>query len=258
MDNFLKSRACLSKEEIKRYLAHSLPTKQVMDIENHLLDCPLCSDAIDAYKDSTELLDEIPEVFVPQSSKLIEIGNHRSDSSSFGSNFFFRIAAGLVIFCVFGFLVYQYFYASNSQELFAEAFHALPPTESNTRSMGEEDKSNEISANKMAMVLYGNEKYEQAAKLFEERLIEFPKDNESYLYAGLCYLQLNNNDKAIQYFKLARINSEQFYQPASWYLSLAYLKSRDDDNAKKMLQELMDNSDDYGTKAKELLTKMAQ
>ncbi|MBK8737211.1 MAG: tetratricopeptide repeat protein [Saprospiraceae bacterium] len=257
MDNFLKSRACLSKEEIKCYLASTLPAKHIKDIENHLLDCALCSDAIDAYKVSPQLLDEMPEVFVPQSSKLIEIGNHRSDSSSFGSNFFFRIAAGLVIFCVFGFLVYQYFYASNSKELFAEAFHTLPPTESNTRSIGEVNLK-EVNANSKAMVLYGNKKYEQAANLFEERLKEFPKDNESYLYAGLCYLQLNNNDKAIQYFKLARINSEQFYQPASWYLSLAYLKSGDDDNAKKMLQELVDNSDDYGSKAKELLTKMEQ
>lgn len=257
MDNFLKSRACLSKEEIKTYLANTLPAKQVSDIENHLLDCSLCSDAIDTYKNSPELLDEMPELFLPQSSNLTVIGNHRSDSPAFGSNFFFRIAAGFVIFCVFGFLVYQYFYASNKQELFAEAFHALPPTESNTRSMGEGEQK-EADANTKAMVLYGKEEYEQATKLFEARLKEFPKDNESYLYAGLCYLQLKNNDKAIQYFKLARINSEQYYQPASWYLALAYLKSGDDNNAKKMLKELVDNSDEYGTKAKELLTKMEQ
>lgn len=40
---------CLSEENIKGYLTNRLSEEERFRVENHLLDCPLCSDAVDGY-----------------------------------------------------------------------------------------------------------------------------------------------------------------------------------------------------------------
>ena len=47
MSKIFDVRPCLSREEITEYLTGSLTETKRFEIENHLLDCPLCSDAVD-------------------------------------------------------------------------------------------------------------------------------------------------------------------------------------------------------------------
>ena len=47
MKEILEETACLKEEEIKRYLSEQSPKAELHRVENHLLDCPFCSDAIE-------------------------------------------------------------------------------------------------------------------------------------------------------------------------------------------------------------------
>ena len=49
-DNILKTRECLSPDELKSYQSGILSHDKKLDIERHLIDCDFCSDALEGYQ----------------------------------------------------------------------------------------------------------------------------------------------------------------------------------------------------------------
>ncbi|GAB5522247.1 MAG: hypothetical protein Roseis2KO_01190 [Roseivirga sp.] len=102
---------------------------------------------------------------------------------------------------------------------------------------------------------YDQALYDSAAILFEELLLE-DKREFVRLYAGLTYIEIDENDRA--QFLLTTIISEkgEYEIQATWYLALNYIKTEDYDNAKSLLMDLTSTSTTYQEKARELLKKM--
>lgn len=102
---------------------------------------------------------------------------------------------------------------------------------------------------------YDQALYDSAAILFEE-LLQEDKREFVRLYAGLTYIEIDENDKA--QFLLTTIISEkgEYEIQATWYLALNYIKTEDYDNAKSLLTDLISTSTTYQKKAQELLKKM--
>ncbi len=85
-------------------------------------------------------------------------------------------------------------------------------------------------------------------------LKHFPEDLNAFFYGGLCLYNLQKFDKAIVYFNNAiesPINS--FYQEARWYKALSLIKQSDKDNAKKLLNEIIDEDGFYKKNAEEII-----
>lgn len=243
MSKIFDVRPCLSREEITEYLTGSLTETKRFEIENHLLDCPLCSDAVDGIRGFQGVVANLPA-----ESKLNFSGKKQDIVLAKKTNWF-RLAAVFTGIVVFTALLFQYFTDSNSQKIFAGAYKRLPPPESQTRSAGDSLTTDTVDE---AMVLYGQNRFEEAISAFEIRLKDLPTDSQSYLYAGICYLETGKTNTAIDYFKKARINSEQFYPEATWYLALAYLKEGSNQQAVHLLEELAQTDNDFTQKAKEL------
>ena len=251
MNKIFKKRTCLSRDEIELYLEGKLNNNERFDIENHLLDCPLCSDAVDGFFSAKELIHTLPAEWLEIKSDENKLTNVIGKTNQIN---LFRLAAVFTGIVVFAGLAYQYFAISNSEKLFAGAYKLLPPGDSNTRSI--EIDSLAIGETDQAMILYGQQDYAGAMVLFEQRLKQYPKDNESHLYSGICCLELNDIQKAKEHFVKARINSEKFYASATWYLALCYIRLGQFDQAKQLLNELTNEQNDYMQKAKELLTQL--
>lgn len=252
MNNFFDDRPCLTQSEIKNYLSDALTDEQRFSVENHLIDCPLCSDAVDGFREHSDMLEELTEQLPAQviaggTTEPVE-RNIKAHSVNW-----FRMAAvfaGLIIFTA---LIYQYFANSAGKRIFAGAYNLLPPPESQLRSVGD---SSQTELPDEAMIDYGQHKFQEAAAAFEERLKAYPKDSQTYLYAGICYLELGNLNKASDYLMKARINSEQFYPEASWYLALTHIRMGANNEALKLLEELSSTENDYTQKAKELQAEL--
>ena len=50
LPNIFMPSQCLAGEEVKAYLDGSISEEGRRRVENHLLDCPLCSDAVEGFE----------------------------------------------------------------------------------------------------------------------------------------------------------------------------------------------------------------
>lgn len=69
------------------------------------------------------------------------------------------------------------------------------------------------------------------------------KLDEKNFYLGLSYLyeDLPNLDKAISHLEISKsLNADRYSTEANWFISLAYLKKGDKENAKAILQEVVE------------------
>ena len=49
MEKLFSSSKCLGQDEIQKYLKEQLTNQERFRVENHLLDCPLCTDAVEGF-----------------------------------------------------------------------------------------------------------------------------------------------------------------------------------------------------------------
>ncbi len=101
---------------------------------------------------------------------------------------------------------------------------------------------------------YSSGKYTSALSGFAE-LKEMGIDSDEIdLYMGITYLQLDKTAEAIQLW--SDLGSQHRYAPQiKWYLALAYLKSEQTDQAKKLLMALEQNNFNY-QQAQEILQRL--
>ena len=59
MRTFFKPNSHLTSEEIQKYLSNKLKAETLNEVENHLLGCPLCSGAVEGFKSSSDLGEDI-------------------------------------------------------------------------------------------------------------------------------------------------------------------------------------------------------
>lgn len=253
MNKIFTHTNCISREEFKEYINNSLVQEERTALENHLLDCPLCSDAYEGLSANPGILRSLPENWMTTSI----VKDHKLTtvkSTSFIDKSWFRIAASILSLTILTIIVIEYKNKPNNQSLYAESFTPLPPVSTSTRSV----ESGSALRDDPAMVNFGLKDYSKATTLFEEKLKTNKGDLVTQLYLGICYLEIEQLAKAEDMFKRVQINSDDQFNDAAWYLALCYLKMNKPDKTKELLNELIDNQSDYGLKAKELLTRLDQ
>ena len=114
-------------------------------------------------------------------------------------------------------------------------------------------RSAEVSSSDIlqdAFNFYKQNDYENALLYFSEL------DNQitAKFYSGICYIELNDYDKAINSFEFV-VNDDDnlFIEQAEWYLGLIYLMNNQKDQAIKQLSNIANGQSHYAPKAKEVL-----
>lgn len=105
-----------------------------------------------------------------------------------------------------------------------------------------------------ALVKFNAQQYEEATKLFNVLVKHNGEDVNALFYGGVCYFNLGNTDKALDYFTSVMSSSNgSFYEEAKWYKALSFIKKQDKEAGQKLLKEIVSDNGFYKERAKEKL-----
>lgn len=114
-------------------------------------------------------------------------------------------------------------------------------------------RSAEMSSNDVLQDAFGFYKQND----YENALIYFSQlENQitAKFYSGICYIELNNYNQAINSFKYVVEDKDNLLiEQAEWYLGLIYLMNNQKEDAIKQLTDISESQGFYSSKAKEVL-----
>lgn len=213
---------CLSLQQLQDYQGGRLSQAAQRRVEEHLIDCPLCDGALVGLEQSQN---------PTQDAKQLRSLRFRK-SGTFG---FAGIAAALAIGFVLLAALWWLRLPSDSESLFSSFYQIPQPTQIQLRGAPNEAAQQNIQP---ALAAYQKGDYQSAITLLEQHQEAFPSDHQTYLWMGIAQLEVGNEEKAIQAFQELRTKEKVYYEKASWYLILAYLKQGKPHLAEEIANEL--------------------
>lgn len=248
MENLFESSKCLTKDQMKGYLQKQMNKEKQIEVERHLVDCALCSDAIDGYTnhynfESDETFENL-DGFLKEKEQMMMKKTVKLEPRKTAS--FNRIAASILLFLIpiSGFL---YWNSNSSDRIFDDLHTSAENSNPISRSELSDEPYNEMIAT--AETFYKQKDFESSAHLYSEYLKKNPENPKANFFAGASFLEINQIDKAIEQLTIARMNSAAFYEEATWLLILANLKNKDADEVKALASDLLNLKD--GTRYRE-------
>lgn len=228
--DIINNRSCLTKGEIQRYVNKLSVAEERFAIENHLLDCELCDAALEGYIRHADVVYENSSA--PQKQNWI------------------YLAAATMLLLVAAVAFRGYKKASQPTATFAE-FYQKPSW--NTQTRGENESEQYIKAIKT----YNQGDYAAALDEFENLIQIHPEDSRLRLYKGIADLEFGNLHRAEEELQTVRINSDTYFEEASWYLALLHVKNKNKIEAIQLLDELLQIEDGfYHQKAEQLKNEL--
>lgn len=241
-------------ELIEKYLCGELKGSLFQEFEDRMASDQDFSARVDNYR----IAMKSAEVFgkTELKNKLRKI--HREEinvSVLFSRRQILKLAAvfiGLLI--VSGPFVYNFFFGQpNYQNLFEQNFTIYP----DILSMRGESQPENLMLDE-AMSYYKNNDFENASALFGKIDHDNPAGDETVrFYCGISYLGTGHPEKAAEIFKkIVGVQSNPFAEQAAWYLALSYISQEKPDEAKLLLEEIVNQKSWNHAKASLLLKKI--
>ena len=108
----------------------------------------------------------------------------------------------------------------------------------------------------LSLSKYKNDNYKSALKNFNTILEHYPEDLNAHFYGGLCYYNIDNPLKAIDFFDfILNQNINTFHQEAQYYKAMCLIRMGKTDEAKFILQKIVQQDGFFADKARELLER---
>ena len=228
-------RKCLSEQEIDSYLNAKLSDAARFEIENHLVDCRLCNDAIQGFSIaaksslSSPILEELKENFTSPPIIADDIPVARIRSNKFQ---WFALAAAIALTI----LALNVFWTQDRDLRLYKKYYSsyVPESISGTRTVGPTIRPEY----EQAVTPYLKDQFSESAIRLNAYVRKYPDDFKAHYLLGMSYLETEEFDLAVIHFTLARFNSELYYEDATWYLALAYLAQNKGGFALDLLDQL--------------------
>ncbi|MCB0707202.1 MAG: tetratricopeptide repeat protein [Saprospiraceae bacterium] len=238
MQPIFQEHICLTEKELTAYLNGALEQQDRFRVENHLLDCPLCSDALEGF---SLTLNQAPQKIKAISPKLRWL----------------RAAAAVLVVavCLLGLRV---FLSNSDQQLYSAFFESYPnEMDKLVRSSTVEEETASIPENLVAAFkAYDAEEYEKSAAFFTTELNSNTYGAIARFYGGIAALEAGDNKKAEELLEAASQTGSIYEAEAKWYLALTLLREGRKDDALQLLNMLAaDSSGRYFKKANTLRNK---
>jgi hypothetical protein len=237
---------CFTLEKLISYKKDSLSNKERHEIEQHLIDCDLCTEVIEGLNfiaDIQKVQHTIKEMKFSLRKKL-----QRKKIIYINKNYYAVAAALIFLFlCLLPFLRQE----KMTEKIFHQHFRIYPNLTPITR--GDMFESSFLEA----MQAYEAHNFKKAKKLLE--LIQ-PTDERypaATFYIGIISLQADELELA--HLKLNTVISMQdssFTNHAKWYLALKSLKSNQLEFMEMLLLELIKTNSIYKDKSNAILSKI--
>ncbi|AFM04877.1 hypothetical protein Fleli_2512 [Bernardetia litoralis DSM 6794] len=145
---------------------------------------------------------------------------------------------------------------TNIEQLADDDYNFFSDNEQKNKSTRNQKSSTELLSD--AMQSYENKKYTEANLLFDSYLIANPTNAQALYFGGMSYYDNDNYSKSIpllEKFLIQKSNIlyQKNHQDAEWYLANSYLKVKQKQKAKTILQKIAKSNSKYSNQAKSLL-----
>jgi tetratricopeptide (TPR) repeat protein len=244
---------CLSPHTVVSYVNGDLREDEKADIERHLDECRLCAGAVEGVaqleprQDFLTSADSLRTRLRLRAASGSSSSVRQSPSRVWSARPYLALAATIVI--VAGMTAYL-LRSTTEEVLFQQHFEPYPRTRPVVRGATADAASDPV-------ILYESRDYRGALGGFEKTLRERPNDPAARFYAGLCQLALDRSADAIGNLEeTRRLGAGELDAPAEWYVALAYLRSRNLDEARSRLQRIAAAGGFYADKARALLSDL--
>jgi len=223
MRTFFKLNSHLTFEEIQKYLSNELKAETLNEIENHLLDCPICSGAVEGFRNSSDLGED--KKALKKLNKEIKLKTGKGKKTVMWP---IKIAASLFFLLGSVFTVFHL-----QSENLVDNYTSMI---SNEFSLGNRFGANETEFEE-AISFCENSDFETCATALKKCIQKEPDNIGLNYFLGLAHFQNGNYSKAIDNLKKVRDSNSSYYDDGFWYLILAHLKNDEKSNAVNLLEE---------------------
>lgn len=249
MNAIFRRRSCLTEREVMQYLRDELSDSQRYEVENHLLDCELCSAAVEGYagrQDEGIIEQDVREL---KSKVALTVRNPYLAWVN-------RVAAALLLL-IFSYAAFRYWGATRPERLFIAYFEAAPSTYVTFRSPDSHAALPFPAELDKALEYYNSGAFGLSLPHFSNYLSEHPEDKQARFLAANAYLQDGQAEKAAEYFLQLEADGQSLQGQAPWYLALAYLRQGKMAEAGRQLERIQaDASSPYREQAGQLLGRI--
>ncbi len=239
------------KEIIENYLMGRLTEEEKAIFEKELKNDPSLQQKVNQYKSLLRGIElsfnrELKARLRDEEKKIRE-----KSSSPMSKQKFLQI--GFAMAAVIALIIVSVFVLNknkiDAEQILAVYYEPYPNVESPV-TRGKQDRQ-------PGYALYEEGQYKGALKLFGAHLNEFPDDPAALFYSGICYFELGNTRKSIEYLQsVNKLKNNRYSRPAKWYEALAYVKLKNTKHSKELFMELSKGNDIYSRQSKEILEKM--
>ena len=247
--DIFETTPCLTLDQITAYVEERLSPDEHHQIEKHLVDCRLCSDALEGFVLSGDKTKT--ERTVASINKYI----HAKLSAPFTRRKTRRIIHPIAAILLIGTAALLYIFQNQPihKKLYDQYFQLYPNTIPLVR--GE----SQAGPMQLAMIEYEAENYKASLTILLGIIRDDPEDNRARFYAAMAFLCLNRPRQAVPNLQqLLKSQDTDYHEKARWYLALAYLKIEAFDQAKSLFREIASSGGFYYEKSAQLLDALTQ
>lgn len=269
MKDLWVSSSCLSRQELIAYLDGQLGEEARYRVEHHLLDCELCSAAVEGITQTqtsaTTVLADLADLDARLADAVFSAPQQPPPQSPpkrvrRAISMWYAIAA-VIIIGLGAWGVYQYHIYSLPLRLYQAYFDPYPMHGVVVTRAGYIDMPSDTSTIlPQALEWYNSARYDKALVAFLEYLKQNPKQERIRLMAGLSAMGLDEAAEATQLLLPLTISNNEFLvKEATWYIGLCAIRQGQWAQGRQWLERIaQDTSSEYHQQAAELTTQLPQ
>ena len=228
---------CLTREQLLNYKTRKLSNEELHTIEKHLIDCPLCSDAVEG-------IENIDADTMQKDINRINKGIEKRRTKQ--SKIFYKYSAVAALILITLTVILNISQSSAGKKLFDKYFKVYPDITMHKRGENNGGNLNE------AMNFYNLKEFNKAVLLFN-KLSPEQTDETAVFYKAVSLIALHKPKPALELLlPISKNRDSKFFEEANWYSALCYSYLDQTDKAGNHLKKLV-NSPDYSKQALSIL-----
>ncbi len=220
-------------ERMDQYLFDIMSSEEKKEFEADLASDPGLREAFDAHKsmifsvEAAGVKDDLSKIIANQKSQ-------KSSAKTISFNRTWIAVAASVVILVGAFYLFNTTRSTAGGELYAE-FYTVDPGLPTLMGTSDDPRFAE------AMVKYKQGEYRTALAEFDLMMNDHNSNDTLLFYRGLCHLELDQPEVSINLFDQIDPVSSIWAPKAQWYQAMAHLRQDNLDEAKTMINQIVQN-----------------
>jgi tetratricopeptide (TPR) repeat protein len=248
-----------SIEEIEDYLSGELDEHLEYSIEDEISINQSLASEVRLFNEINEAISEkdvmnlrLALSAMGKNTKRPEMRGIRSALSfKLKNRFWYAVAASVVVFI--GINIFFYDHSNTNSKIYSEFYQPAVCSSGTTRSR---TNAEELILNQ-ALTMLNKKEYDEALKLFSDILDKDNKNSAAIFYTGTIYQMKGQYADAIQlYSKVAENEDNLFTEQSNWYIGLCYLKIDQRDKAIDQFKKISAGNGYYRQQSISILEKL--